>query len=109
MKMKIVSEESVEKAIRSAVELISHLKKIRSSKKTEGSPTQDLLCILVERIENGEKFEDVVNEVDRSILLTLVSRGHDTSEKLAKILGKHPSAMRQILFTRKISLRKLKT
>ncbi|MFA6973930.1 MAG: hypothetical protein WC238_04325 [Parcubacteria group bacterium] len=108
MKMKVISEESVDKAIGSAIELISHLKKIRSGRKIESDSMQDFYNALSERIERGEKFEDIVDEIDKAILLTLVSRGHNTSEKLAQTLGKQPSAMRQLLFTRKISLRNLK-
>lgn len=106
--MKVVSEESIDKAIGSAIELISHLKKIRSSRRMGGDSIQDFYNILAERIENGEKFENIVNEIDCSILVTLVSRGHNTSEKLATVLGKQHSAMRQILHTRKIRLRNLK-
>lgn len=108
MKMKMVSEESVDRAIKTAVELISHLKKIRAGRKTESNPVQDLCNFLAERIENGEKFEDIVDEIDKTILLKLISRGHDTSEKLAQVLNKKPAAMRQILYTRKIKLREMK-
>lgn len=107
--MIVASEKAVEKAISSAIELISYLRNIEVKDPKEiSNPIMSLCDMIAKEIENGEKFEDVIIEIDKIILVALIARGHNTSKKLAKILGKQENTVRQMLFCRKISLKELK-
>lgn len=110
MKMKAVPVKDVDDAIASALQLIEHLKKIRAGAKSDlrHDPIQLTCNLMAERIEKGESLENMVGEIERLVLIALIKRGCNTSEKLAGVLKKSHVNTRQILHNRRISLRQLK-
>lgn len=112
-KMMSVPAENVEKAIEGARSLISNLQKIQQSRlivvDVEAVDTKDDIAeALTRRVESGERLEDVVAEVENSIIVKLYERGHDSSAKLAKVLCINPDNLRQKLYTRGIKLKEVK-
>lgn len=110
-KMMSVSVEGVEKAIEGARELISNLQKIQQSRLVvigDIDAGDDIAEVLARRVEAGERLEDVIAEVENSIIIKLYERGNDSGAKLAKALCINPSNLRQKLLTRGIKLKEVK-
>lgn len=113
MKMMSVAVEGVEKAIEGARELIFNLQEIQKSRIIDLDIDaidleDDIAEVLTRRVEAGERLEDVISEVENSIITKLYERGHNSSTKLAKVLCINPDNLRQKLYTRGIKLKEVK-
>lgn len=101
----IVSAVDVYKAAMLADDLLKCLRTMKHGR-WAGADAFSLHSV-VEKIENGKTFEDVMEEIEKEILLTLVRR-HETSKELAVVLKKGEGAVRAMLMRRGISLREPK-
>lgn len=112
-KMMSVSVESVEKAIEGARALISNLQSIQKSRfviidDSTVDMKDDIAEVLTKRVEAGDRLEDVISEVENSVIVKLYEKGHDSSAKLAKVLCISSDNLRQKLYTRGIKLKEVK-
>lgn len=105
MKMRIVPVKVIETAIQSTQELSELLQKMQGALAVDQGPKEAFYINLAEMVENGEIIEDILAEVERGILTTLIERGHNTSRTLANVIKKTDGATRRLLSYQKISIK----
>ncbi|MEK7568952.1 MAG: hypothetical protein AAB497_02465 [Patescibacteria group bacterium] len=100
----IVPAVSVYQAAKLADELSKCIRMMKHGRWNGVDPSAISLSSLADEIENGKMLEEVMGEVERKVLLTLVER-HETSKELAFVLKKSEGAVRMMLARHEISLR----
>jgi len=109
-KTMMVPVESVEKAIEGARILISNLQNIQKSRIlniADGSSLEDVFDFLAKRVEEGKNLSDIVDEVEKGVVIALIKKGYDHNIKLAEVLKTTPGNARQIMFNRGIKLKEV--